>query len=130
MLSSEQVCLAVHSDQLLQDRTKLRRIMKPLVGKRLEVLDANWDMKKIYKRFTELSILVINIVESLCQDAKESVKNLANLPDLKARLSELRQLNNHLEVKGNKIPTQKTKKALSRFGVFNKFENSKYSLSK
>lgn len=104
--------------------------MKPLVGKRLEVLDANWEMKNFYKRFTELSILVINIVESLCQDAKKSVKNLANLPDLKARLSELRQLNNHLEVKGNKIPTQKTKKALSRFGVFNKFENSKYSFSK
>lgn len=130
MLSSEQVCLAVHSDQLLQDRTKLRRIMKPLVGNELELLDANLDMNKIYKRFTELSILVINIVESLCQDAKERVKHLANLPDLKARLSELRQLNNHLEVKGNKIPTRKTKNALSRFGVFNHFENSKDSFSK
>lgn len=129
-MSSEQVCLAVHSDQLLQDRTKLRRIMKPLDGNKLEVLDANWDMKKIYKRFTELSILVINIVESLCQDANERVKNLVNLPDLKARLSELRQLNNHLEVKGNKIPTEKTKKALSRFGVFYHFENSKDSFSK
>lgn len=130
MLSSEQVCLAVHSDQLLQDDTKLKGIMKPLDGKNLEVLDANWEMKKIYKRFTELSILVINIVESLCKDANERVKNLANLPDVKARLSELRQLNNHLEVKRNKIPTEKTKKALSRFGVFNHFEYSKDSFSK
>lgn len=104
--------------------------MKPLVGNELELLDANLDMNKIYKRFTELSILVINIVESLCQDAKERDKHLANLPDLKARLSELRQLNNHLEVKGNKIPTRKTKNALSRFGVFNHFENSKDSFSK
>lgn len=88
-MSSEQVCLAVHSDQLLQDHTKLKGIMKPLDGKNLEVLDANWEMKKIYKRFTELSILVINIVESLCKDANERVKNLANLPDVKARLSEL-----------------------------------------
>lgn len=40
--------------------------MKLLVGKRFEVLDVNWDMKKIYKWFIELLIFVINIVESLC----------------------------------------------------------------
>lgn len=106
------MCLAVHSDQLLQDRTKLRKMMKQLAGRRLEVLDANCDMKRLYDRFTKLSIRVIKIVESVCEDAKERVKNLNNLPDLKERLSELQQLNNPLE--GNKIPTLKTKKALSR----------------
>lgn len=120
MLSSEYVCLAVHSDQLLQDRTKLRKMMKQLAGRRLEVLDANCDMKKLYDKFTELSIRVIKIVECVCEDEKEIVKNLAILPDLKKRLSELKQLNNPLE--GNKIPTLKTKKALSRFGVFNYLE--------
>lgn len=86
--------------------------MKQLAGRRLEVLDANCDMKRLYDRFTKLSIRVIKIVESVCEDAKERVKKLTNLPDLKERLSELQQLNNPLE--GNKIPTLKTKKALSR----------------
>lgn len=94
--------------------------MKQLAGRRLEVLDANCDMKKLYDKFTELSIRVIKIVECVCEDEKEIVKNLAILPDLKKRLSELQQLNNSLE--GNKIPTLKTKKALSRFGVFNYLE--------
>lgn len=94
--------------------------MKQLAGRRLEVLDANCDMKRLYDRFTKLSIRVIKIVESVCEDAKERVKNLTNLPDLKERLSELQQLNNPLE--GNKIPTLKTKKALSRLGVFSYLE--------
>lgn len=90
--------------------------MKQLAGRRPEVLDANCDMKRLYDRFTKLSIRVIKIVESVC----ERVKNLTNLPDLKEKLSELQQLNNPLE--GNKNPTLKTKRALSRFGVFNYLE--------
>lgn len=100
--------------------------MKQLAGRRLEVLDANCDMKRLYDRFTKLSIRVIKIVESVCEDAKERVKNLNNLPDVKERLSELQQLNNPLE--GNKIPTLKTKKALSRFGVFSYLEYLKVYL--
>lgn len=94
--------------------------MKQLAGRRPEVLDANCDMKRLYDRFTKLSIRVIKIVESVCEDAKERAKNLTNLPDLKEKLSELQQLNNPLE--GNKNPTLKTKRALSRFGVFNYLE--------
>lgn len=57
--------------------------MKLLDGKNFEVLDVNWEMKKIYKWFIELLIFVINIVESLCKDVNERVKNFVNLLDLK-----------------------------------------------
>lgn len=57
--------------------------MKLLDGKNFEVLDVNWEMKKIYKWFIELLIFVINIVESLCKDVNERVKNFVNLLDVK-----------------------------------------------
>lgn len=116
MLTSVHVCLVVHSEQLLRDRNKLRKIIKPLVGRRLKVLDANCDMKKLYDRFTNLSMRVIKIVEGLCPETKE-------LPDVKERLLKLRQLNNSFEVKENKKPTLKMRKALSRFGVFVYYRN-------
>lgn len=108
------MCLVVHSEQLLRDRNKLRKIIKPLVGRRLKVLDANCDMKKLYDRFTNLSMRVIKIVEGLCPETKELDNNI---PDVKERFLKLRQLNNSLEVKENKKPSLKMRKALSRFGV-------------
>lgn len=58
-------------------------MMKQLVGRRFEVLDVNCDMKRFYDRFIKLLICVIKIVESVCEDVKERVKNFNNLLDLK-----------------------------------------------
>lgn len=119
-LTNGDLYIAVHSDKLLQDRINLSSILKPFFGKRLKVLDANSDMKHLYDSFTKLSEDIINCVDSLFQKAKV-FENVADLTVLEERLSRLRQLNNPHEVNRNKKPSLKTRKALSRFNVFNPY---------
>lgn len=108
------LCVAVHSDQLLQDRNKLEIIMATFLGKRPIVLHAETEMKQLYDRFKRLSRQFLRKTEKLYRDVvKEFGKEKTNVKALAKRLSKLRQLNNPKKIKGIQEASFETKEELS-----------------
>lgn len=105
---------AVHSEQLLQDRSKLESIMATFLGKKPMVLDAYTEMKRLYNRFKRLSRHLLINVQNLYKDVVNEYGNeKTNIKALAKRLSKLRRLNDPKKIKGIKEASVETKEELS-----------------
>lgn len=109
---------AVHSEQLLQDRSKLESIMATFLGKKPMVLDAYTEMKRLYNRFKRLSRHLLINVQNLYKDVVNEYGNeKTNIKALAKQLSKFRRLNDPKKIKGIKEASVETKEELSRFDI-------------
>ena len=111
--------LAVHTEQLLCDRSKLRSLFRPRLGERLHVLDANGKMEKLYEMFTEVVDQAFKDLQNTIQEVQKQHGVDEMLGEIEKQLSTLYKLHNEDKtsesVCGTIEITKTCKLALSRF---------------
>ena len=86
--------VAVHSKHLLQDRSKLRSLLRPILGGGLKIIDVNIGMDKIFKRFEDLTIQAFTDMRKLITGVKEKYKEDEMLRTIEKQFSALYKLHN------------------------------------
>lgn len=111
--------LAVHSEQLLGDRSKLRSLFGPRFGETLHVLDANGKMEKLYEMFTEVVDQAFKDLQKRIHEVQKQHGFDEMLRGIEEQLSTLYKLHNEDKtsqaVCGTIEITKTCKLALSRF---------------
>ena len=86
--------VAVHSEHLLQDRSKLRSLLRPILGGGLKIIDVYREMDKLFKRFDDLTSQAFTDMRKLITDVKEKYKDDEMLRTIEKHFSALYKLHN------------------------------------
>lgn len=84
--------IAVSSDKLLQDKSKLRCTLRSVFGKRLHVVDAKEQMDKLYKEFENVLSQAIEDTQKTIDVVRRENGEDERLRAVEKRLSELCKL--------------------------------------
>lgn len=118
-IKGKNIFLALHSEQLLRDRSKLRSLFRPKFGERLHVLDANGKMEKLYEMFTEVVDQAFKDLQNRIHEVQKQHGADEMLGEIEEQLSTLYKLHNEDKtsqaVCGTIDITKTFKLALSRF---------------
>ena len=86
--------VAMHCEHILQDRSKLRSLLTPLLGEEVKIIDANREMNKLYKRFEDLTNQAFTDLRKLITDVKEKYEEDEKLKAIEKQISTLCNLQN------------------------------------
>ena len=86
--------VAVLSEELLRDRSRLRSILRPILGGGLKIIDVNREMDKLFKRFEDLTSQAFTDMRKLITDVKEKYKEDEKLRTIEKQFSALYKLHN------------------------------------
>nr|XP_022294014.1 uncharacterized protein LOC111104392 isoform X1 [Crassostrea virginica] len=86
--------VAVLSEELLRDRSRLRSILRPILGGGLKIIDVNREMDKLFKRFEDLTSQAFTDMRKLITDVKEKYKEDEMLRTIEKQFSALYKLHN------------------------------------
>ena len=93
--------VAVLSEQLLRDRSRLRSLLRPILGGGLKIIDANREMDNLFKRFDDLTSQAFSDMRKLITDVKEKYKEDEMLRTIEKQCSALYK--NHNEDKKKRV---------------------------
>ena len=86
--------VAVHSENLLQDRSNLRSLLRPILGGGLKIIDVYREMDKLFKRFDDLTSQAFTDMQKLITDVKEKHNDGEMLGTIEKHVSALYKLHN------------------------------------
>lgn len=89
--------VAVHPKILLQDEDKLKRLLKPMLRRRVKILDANGKLSELYKKFSSVKAQAMKDIEKRIQSLKDRFGSNEMLSTLEDRISKLNVENNQNE---------------------------------
>lgn len=89
--------VAVHPEILLQDEDKLKRLLKPMLRRRVKILDANGKLSELYKKFSSVKAQAMKDIEKRIQSFKDRFGSDEILSTLEDRISKLKVENNQNE---------------------------------
>ena len=91
-IKGKYICIAVSSDKLLQDRSKVRCILRSIFGKGLHIVDAKGKMEKLYKEFEDVLSQAVKDKQKMIDDVRREHGEDERLNEVEKRFSELCKL--------------------------------------